>query len=196
MDGWCTENCRLGNCPPTLCTCDCRVPTQVLVCKPDSSKFGPRDDGVKWCLNTCRAGHCPRDYCQCHILYRQQPRPVTEGLWGTAGYCYRGLLIEAAIAIGIVSPQQMSLLWTFFYEMQHVFTIIMGVDVQYGVALYFKLWLIHVSSFYVHPASHIFRCPKGNFQRSPVFMDLLINIIKFVWPIKDHSLQKIGTLYL
>lgn len=80
MDGWCTENCRLGNCPPTLCTCDCRVPTQVLVCKPDSSKFGPRDDGVKWCLNTCRAGHCPRDYCQCHILYRQQPRPVTEGL--------------------------------------------------------------------------------------------------------------------
>lgn len=114
MDGWCTENCRLGNCPPTLCTCDCRVPTQVLVCKPDSSKFGPRDDGVKWCLNTCRAGHCPRDYCQCHILYRQQPRPVTEGLWGTAGYCYRGLLIEAAIATGIVSPQQMSLLWTFF----------------------------------------------------------------------------------
>lgn len=150
MDGWCTENCRLGNCPPTLCTCDCRVPTQVLVCKPDSSKFGPRDDGVKWCLNTCRAGHCPRDYCQCHILYRQQPRPVTEGLWGTAGYCYRGLLIEAGIATGIVSPQQMSLLWTFFYEMQHVFTIIMGVDVQHGVALYFKLWDVRYDWYMCH----------------------------------------------
>ncbi|XP_022294110.2 uncharacterized protein LOC111104440 [Crassostrea virginica] len=76
MDVWCTENCKLGNCPPTMCTCDCRVPTQALVCNPVSKKFGANYDGAKWCHNTCSAGHCPKEYCDCHILY-SLPRPVT-----------------------------------------------------------------------------------------------------------------------
>lgn len=79
MDVWCTENCKLGNCPPTMCTCDCRVPTQALVCNPVSKKFGANYDGAKWCHNTCTAGHCPKEYCDCHILY-SLPRPVTQGL--------------------------------------------------------------------------------------------------------------------
>ncbi|XP_061193463.1 uncharacterized protein LOC133201688 [Saccostrea echinata] len=79
MDGWCETNCKLGNCPENLCTCDCQIPTQVLVCEPVLSKFGAKDDAASWCLNTCKAGHCPEDYCKCHILY-SLPRPVTNGL--------------------------------------------------------------------------------------------------------------------
>lgn len=133
MDGWCTENCRLGNCPPTLCTCDCRVPTQVLVCKPDPTKFGPQDDGVKWCLNTCRAGHCPPDYCQCHTLYRQQPRPVTEGLWGPGG----------VTATYLVSQPRMSFLMT----CNMLLLSSWGADVHYAVTLNFTAWDVGYNNY-------------------------------------------------
>ncbi|XP_048771465.1 uncharacterized protein LOC125677442 [Ostrea edulis] len=78
MDEWCTANCKLGNCPENLCTCDCQVPTQVLVCEPVQSKFAAEEDGATWCHNTCTAGHCPEEYCKCHILY-SLPRPITSG---------------------------------------------------------------------------------------------------------------------
>ncbi|XP_062580419.1 uncharacterized protein LOC134242373 [Saccostrea cucullata] len=79
MDSWCETNCKLGNCPENLCTCDCQIPTQVLVCEPVLAKFGAKDDAASWCLNTCNAGHCPEDYFKCQILY-SLPRPVTAGL--------------------------------------------------------------------------------------------------------------------
>jgi len=67
MDEWCVDNCALGNCPPSHCTCQ-DSPDPTAAPAPGCKATGPwtgQSAIDQWCVNNCANGYCPDHMCRC-----------------------------------------------------------------------------------------------------------------------------------
>ena len=70
MDKWCVENCALGYCPASHCTCGGEPVTPSSSTSGSSScrpvgAYVSQEGMDKWCVENCALGYCPASHCTC-----------------------------------------------------------------------------------------------------------------------------------
>ena len=70
MDKWCVENCALGYCPASHCTCGGEPVTPSSSTSASSScrpvgAYVSQEGMDKWCVENCALGYCPASHCTC-----------------------------------------------------------------------------------------------------------------------------------